>query len=118
MPLESEQLRDAETIAEWMAGGNPNTHSHDDHAWWKPELHLKWWVPYGGGTNYAPQILTLDRLWLVEDRLTEAQMREYEARLWAATGQSMMTWSVIHATWQQKLTALARVIRETKESNR
>ena len=84
---------------------------------WDPSLpgtrltETEWWVSDYSGLpwEWRPKKLTLDRLWLVEAKLTPEQVLEYD-RVLAASGSQSPRSFVWHATAEQKVTALAIVI--------
>ena len=85
------------------------------------EFVTPWWIyhdkeqrPPGLGSLdcWTPVDLTLDRLWLVEERLTDEQWDTYAYD--PAFNGSPRGW--LHATPEQKIKALAAVLRPTVES--
>lgn len=91
---------DAEVICGWME-------PQPSYAWWKWE-HGAW----------APGNLSLDRLHLVEAKLTDPMWRVYWGILeeaWAMSESALAReWYAVHASAEVKLAALAAVIREAK----
>ena len=91
--------RDAEVIRRWMQGCYP----------WPAEGHLRYW--------WTVDPLTLDALHEVEARLTDEQWKRYVPRFDAYSTMPSSNWFTLskpflHATAEQKIAALAAVIRE------
>jgi hypothetical protein len=112
-------LSDQEVICAWMErrpkdGDSPQTVS--ESGWWAAiwsVFNQRWqWHPDNRRTE------SLDALWEVEERLTGAQSWPYSDLLcravWEAAG-SEVTFAVIHATPEQKIRALAQVLRPIVE---
>ena len=108
-------ISDAEVICGFM---QPRTDCTDwpfggrSDFWWQG-VNNSSRIPAG----WEPRPLTLDRLWEVEERLTAEQRWAYSDVLclkviWP-TQPSESTFSVVHATAAQKITALAIVLRGT-----
>ncbi len=83
----------------------------DEESTFRPD----WWQPSDEkGGEWQPEPLTLDALQLVESVLTDSQWSHYHALLLISTfvdGQPKWR-GLIHATAEQKIAALATVIRE------
>lgn len=101
-------LTDAEVICAWMEP-KPKDGTHPGNVsevgWWKavyvarPVPHWRWF-PNDDKTD------SLDALWKVEERLDPRQAQEYYCSLW----DDRTTYGA-HATAEQKLKALAAVLR-------
>ena len=87
---------------------------------------LGWWIlgeTMHGGMRWYPNIHTLDRLRRVEERLTDAQWRDYRREFRGVVERPNGTWPLgdrikdaLHASAEQKIAALASVLRETKRA--
>ncbi len=110
-------LTDEEVICGWMEP-KPEPHTHGGTF----RSGKGWW--YWTGATWQPNVLTLDVLWGVEERLTEEQWERYYHQFvrydnpvdpvrWSVTDRKYR-WA-LHATSQQKVKALAEVLREAKE---
>lgn len=98
-------MTDKEFICQFMeTKPDPNTHGGTCRS---PK---GWWFWYG---KWETTKLTLDALWEVEERLTDEQWQEYDAELGGSTTSVLSpNFGMIHATAEQKIKALASVLRE------
>lgn len=103
---------DEETICEWMQPKPVRVWSRDSggREWWSAVWSSE------TGWQFHPILLTLDALWEVEERLTEEQWRKYESMSvgWWSDGPKIISGfrAAVHATTEQKIAALAQVIRQ------
>ena len=93
---------DAEVICAWMEPKPDNRTTN---------VQTNWWMFLCLDSGWVPRKLTLDRLWEVEERLTEKQRGEYYFIFWERRDRENW-WTLLHATSEQKIKALAAVIRE------
>ncbi|SRR5260370_1379040 len=79
-------------------------------------LLADWWLFRSVNAGWVPRTLTLDRLWNVEERLTEKQRDPYLDVIVRNTGLGPTTagWDMAHATAAQKIKALAEVLRSSQ----
>lgn len=74
-----------------------------------------WWF-FRQATGWVPINLTLDRLHIVEERLSEEQWGTYADAIADGCGDSLLEESkaLIHASAEAKIRALAAVLREAR----
>jgi hypothetical protein len=112
-------MTDQEVICAWMEPKPRLTKSGQFHAnekRWANDLH--WWDYRPTTSPYLfPCPLTLDALWEVEERLTDGQWRKYYDALCISCEPKLKfgMYDVIHATPEQKIKALAAVLRPAKK---
>ncbi len=96
-------MTDTEIICDWM---EPEWETMDkyDFRWHGARLDGGEWTPF------APETLSLDELWKVEHQLSGLQRIAYSNRLDAQMAVGQWIW---HATAEQKIKALAAVLRQT-----
>lgn len=89
------------------------------HRPWRSLSRGGWWTasddrnPDTAPDVWFPVALTLDRLRLVEARLTDMQWLLYQTALSGDTPEDQVRWrDLIHASAEQKITALAAVLKE------
>ncbi len=70
---------------------------------------FSWWLKLDG--RWQARSLTLDALWEVEARLSAAQVHDYLMALVGATTDIAVIAQAVHATAEQKIKALAQVLR-------
>lgn len=113
------EMSDEEVICAWMEP-RPETPAVRD--WLTRYSDQLWWVltdkPDGSPAGWLPGKLTLDRLRLVEERLTEEQWARYgELHFLRAEalcgGRDDFRKGMLHASAAEKIRALAAVIRES-----
>ena len=80
---------------------------------------LGWWTlgeTMHGGMRWHPNVHTLDRLRRVEERLTMPQAEDYDRLLNGSRDYARLnfTW---HASAEQKIAALASVLRKVTDGN-
>lgn len=104
------QPSDAEVICAWM---EPKPTLPD--YWTGTERSpSRWWIlvgTNGGGMAWLPITLNLGALWVAENRLTDERQWEYIEAL--RENRNAPTWGFLHATAEQKIKALALVLRNT-----
>lgn len=81
----------------------------------------RFWVAFEYSTTWQPRPLTLDALWEVEERLTDVELGWYGyfSKLYEVTHAESRLNSdirICHATPEQKIKALASVLRPIVES--
>ena len=115
IPAFAPLITDAEVICDFMEP--------------KPQLPIcsDWWYPSKVGGWLNPQ-LTLDRLWVVEKKLTDQYRHRYIDRILGRSLRSMIDMQqfdyadsfvdLVNATAEQKIKALAAVIREMRTHER
>lgn len=103
-------MNDACLICEWMEP-RPNLRAGECAG-----LPGQWWKRRGITNEVKPMPLTLDALWEVEERLTGAQVEAYLMALVGCTTDIAVIARAVHATAEQKIKALADVIRSGKNS--
>ena len=87
--------------------------------WWRYSMvSCLWKLPT---LTVGSPLESLGRLHLVEERLTERQWRDYQRLLtepvWSSSNPAVDGKAMIHATAEQKIRALAAVLREQVENN-
>lgn len=125
----AEGMTDQEVIATWMGGTKPKAtdiRDYDQPKWWTAmfefDAHSRV-VP--GSRIWTPRNLTLDALHEVEARLSDEQWRAYRKSAirggwyrddWCVQhDHTTMFQSACHASAEQKITALASVLRPEVE---
>ena len=113
-------MTDAETICDFMEP-RPDKGPFDFHPW-LGSTPDGWWLSTSGwdlDATWKPRSLSLDALHLVEARLKDEQFWQYVLRLiprrTMASSEAGMR-ALIHATADQKIKALAAVIRDIKNA--
>jgi hypothetical protein len=109
---------DEEIICAWMEPRPTKSPLRRD------ELSRHWWQWNRFDAAWGPRYLTLDALWEVEERLTDEQRLDYRESLVAPHRDSgerglplvMLYWVLLHATPEQKIRALAQVLRSGVEN--
>jgi hypothetical protein len=117
-------LSDAEVICGWME--TKLSSGPFDYRPWRSVSPRGWWTVLNGRklsitpNEWYPVDLTLDRLWEVEERLTDEQRQRYSTHLAGCSIDTLRRcvdyadlWDLHHATVSQKIAALATVLRGT-----
>lgn len=107
----SETLSDQEVICGFMEPRPKWTAQIEPHEW-----QYRWWKWYTDKNHrHLPIPLTLNECHAVEERLTDEQWREYEWQLICVPFDGVvnsMSRVYLHATAEQKIRALAAVLRK------
>jgi hypothetical protein len=103
-------MTDQELICAWMEPRPiPSKNGWRSSPWWKRKLR--------GARDYAhPRELDLDALWEVEERLTNEQWEKYLHEFARTQGYWPLR-TLLHATPEQKIRALAQVLRPIVEAS-
>lgn len=118
-PQSTAVLIDEEIICEWMErrplDGMGQRVETANARWWDYSYQI---LPRSSGVGkefhwqWHPCNLTLDRLWEVEERLTDEQRLAYLLELSKGGAPELGYWRIMHASANDKIAALSTILRE------